>query len=196
MQLIQSEIQKNRALEILSTAFYTSPGITWMIGENQKEKKIKKLLSLFLFEASLNQGAYLTADNNGVVLFFQLQHQRKSIYLTISKLYAFFFVIGVNRGIKAMRYKKIVDDIRPKTGWMGWLVATDNSVVGNVAAYEIKNFMFNQSNHSQETIYVETTVPRVRLLYRAAGYEQYAHIKHPYQDIDVWFMKRDPLIQK
>ncbi len=70
MQLIESETQRTRALDILSKAFYESPGITWMIGETKKEKKIKSLLSIFLFEASMNNGAYLTSDNNGVVLFF------------------------------------------------------------------------------------------------------------------------------
>lgn len=196
MELIESELQKKRALDILSKAFCESPGITWMIGKNKKGKKVKALLSLFLYEASINKGAYLTSDNNGVVLFFQLQKQHFSIFLTIKKIYALLFILGIKRGLKAIKYKKKVDNIRPQKGWMGWLVATDNSVVGNAAAYEIKNFMFKQSDQSQEAIYVETTVPRVRLLYRAAGYTEYAHIQHPYEKIDVWFMRRDPQLKQ
>ena len=115
----------------------------------------------------------------------------------ISKCYLFVYLIifEQRKTRKKRKYKKIVSEIRPKNGWLGWLVATDNSVKGNAAAYEIKNFMFQQSDSSQEAIYVETTVPRVRLLYRAAGYTEYAHIKHPYQQIDVWFMKRYPQLK-
>ncbi len=192
MQLIQSEIQKTRALTILNKAFHESPGITWMLGENKNDKKLNTFLSIFLLEAYVKNGAYLTSDNNGVVLFFRLQNSKASFLLAIKKIYVLLFIIGLNRGIKALKYKKTVSEIRPKTGWLGWLVATDNSVKGNAAAYEIKNFMFEKSDDSKETIYVETTVPRVRLLYRVSGYTEYAHLKHPYNNTDVWFMKRDP----
>lgn len=192
MELIKSEIQITRALTILNKAFHKSPGIVWMLGETKNDKKLNILLSVFLHEASINNGAYLTSDNNGVVLFFQIQNQKSSFFLAIKKIYVLFFVTGFNRGLKALKYKKAVSEIRPKTGWLGWLVATDNSVAGNAAAYEIKNFMFGKSDESNETIFVETTVPRVRILYKMAGYSEYAHLKHPYNNTDVWFMKRDP----
>lgn len=192
MQIIESEMQKTRALTILNKAFHESPGITWMLGENKNDKKLNTFLSIFLLEASVNNGAYLTSDNNGVVLFFQMQKQKSSLLLTIKKIYVLLFITGLYRGIKALKYKKIVSEIRPKNGWLGWLVATDNSVKGNAAAYEIKNFMFEKSDDSEETIFVETTVPRVRVLYKVAGYTEYAHLKHPYNNTDVWFMKREP----
>ena len=47
--------------------------------------------------------------------------------------------MGFNKGAKAIHCKAIVDKIRPKTGWFGWLVATDDTAIGNAAAYEIKN---------------------------------------------------------
>lgn len=152
---------------------------------------------MFLMEASVNNGAYLTSDNNGVVLFFQLQHQRSSLLLTLKKIYVLLFIMGLTRGLQAIKYKKMIDEIRPKQGWFGWLVATDSSVVGNAAAYEIKNFMFQSSDDSQEPVFVETTVPRVRTLYQIAGYIEYASMKHPWQNLDIWFFKREPnLIKK
>lgn len=195
MQTIKTPFEKERALQILEKAFHQSPGIIWMIGE--KQKKIKSFLSMFLMEASVNNGAYLTSDNNGVVLFFQLQHQRSSLLLTLKKIYVLLFIMGLTRGLQAIKYKKMIDEIRPKQGWFGWLVATDSSVVGNAAAYEIKNFMFQSSDDSQEPVFVETTVPRVRTLYQIAGYIEYASMKHPWQNLDIWFFKREPnLIKK
>ena len=100
--------------------------------------------------------------------------------------------MGIKRGIQALKYKKRIDKVRPKQGWLGWLVATDSTAVGNAAAYEIKNFMFNRSDETNAPVFVETTVPRVRLLYLRAGYTQYASIKHPYHNLDIWFLKREP----
>jgi hypothetical protein len=101
--------------------------------------------------------------------------------------------MGFAKGLKALRCKKTVDKIRPDTGWFGWLVATDDTAIGNAAAYEIKNEMFRLADESNEPIYVETTVKRVMVLYKVSGYYEYAKITHPYQqDLTIWFLKRDP----
>ena len=108
----------------------------------------------------------------------------------LRKVFALLFIIGINRGIKAIKYKKKIDNIRPKSGWLGMLVATDQKSKGNVAAYEINREMLRIANETNENIYVETTVPRVRILYKRAGYNEYASIKHPYVDLTVWFMEK------
>lgn len=192
MKAVQTKEEKARALEILEKAFNRSPGIIWMLGEKCNRRKTQKLLSVFLEEAVVKEGAFLTNDYNGVVLFFQLHNNKGSVQLLFKKLYAFLFLMGLRRGIQAIKYKKSIDAIRPKKGWLGWLVATDSDACGKAAAYEIKNWMFQRSDETKEPIFVETTVPRVMILYKAAGYKEYAKIKHPYQNIDIWFMKRDP----
>lgn len=192
MKQISSENEKKRALDILEKAFQCSPGITWMIGKERSQKKIRIFLSMFLLEASVREGAFLTEDNNGVVLFFQLQKNRFSFRLFLKKLYVFLFMMGVKRGFHALKYKKTINSIRPKTGWLGWLVATDNEAESKSAAYEIKQWMFNKGDETNETVFVETTVPRVRILYLKAGYKEYAKIKHPYQNLEIWFLKREP----
>ncbi len=192
MNPIQNNQDKNRALDIMEKAFAGSTGMTWMLRRNNKSN-LRIFLSFFFYEASVKNGAWLTNDRNGVVLFYQLQNHKKSIFNLFRKLYVFIFIMGYNKGLKAIRCKKIVDKIRPQTGWFGWLVATDNAALGNGAAYEIKNEMFRLADEFNEPIYVETTVKRVMILYRASGYYEYAKIKHPYEeDLTIWFMKRDP----
>ena len=50
--------------------------------------------------------------------------------------------------------------------------------------------MFRLADETNEPIYVETTNPRVMLLYKKSGYVEYANLKHPYEDLTIWFMKR------
>ncbi len=183
---------KERALDVLEKAFYNSPGMLWMISPKNKKNNFRNFLSIFLEEAIVKNGAYLTSDRNGVLLFFQLQDKKLSFSLIYKKLYALFFIMGIKNGIRAIYYKNIIDAERPKSGWLGWLVATDSKVKGNLAAYEIKQFMFEQGDKTNQTVYVETTVPRVRLLYLATGYSEFKSLKHPYEDLTIWFMKREP----
>lgn len=192
MNPIQNKQDKNRALDIMEKAFIDSTGMTWMLKRNSK-KHLRIFLSFFFHEVSVKNGAWLTGDRNGVVFFYQLQNHQQSMLNIFRKLYVFVCIMGFTKGVKAMRCKKIVDNIRPKTGWFGWLVATDNTAIGNAAAYEIKNEMFKLADESNEPIYVETTVKRVMVLYKVSGYYEYAKIKHPYkEDLTIWFMKRDP----
>lgn len=191
MHLIQSSTEYNRILEIFENGFKGSPGMTWMIGNNRS--KLKSVLNVFIEEAKLKKGAFITSDGNGAVLYFEVQNHKKSFPLFCKRLYLFFFVLGINNGIKLLRYKKLIDSTRPDRGWLGWFVATDEHAEGTAAAFEIRREMFRIADEVGEPVFVETTIPRVRLLYRAAGYHQYAEVQHPFLDLTIWFMRRDPL---
>ena len=191
MNLIKTKDDRIRALDILENAFISSRGMTWMLKKASK-KNLRIFLTFFFHEATAKKGAYLTSDKNGVVFFYQLQNQHTSKLNFLRGLYIAVVIMGLKKGILAARYKKLMDKNRPKTGWFGWLVATDRTVTGNSAAYEIKQEMFRMADETNEPIYVETTVPRVMALYKVSGYYEYKKIKHPYDDLTIWFMKRDP----
>ena len=86
----------------------------------------------------------------------------------------------------------MIDAVRPKKGWYGWFLATDPGVIGTRAGYEIKRDMYRMADETNEPIYVETTIKRIMILYRKIGFQEYARRKHPYENLDIWFMKRDP----
>ena len=100
--------------------------------------------------------------------------------------------MGIKNGARVIRYKKMIDSIRPGSGWFGWLVATESGTIGCAAGYEMKNEMFRMADESNEPIYLETTTKRACMLYKALGYSEYAQLKHPYADINIWFLKREP----
>lgn len=192
MENIQLDTQQNRAFQILKNAFSTSPGMNWMLRDQSSESGKQRIIEVMFHEALSKKGAYITSDGNGVLLFFQVQNKKFVPRNFFRTLYILNFVTGIKNGIRALRYQKMVAQTRPKKGWLGLLVATDQSVQGNAAAYEIKQEMFRIADETNECIYLETTVPRVRILYTAAGYIEYAQKQHPYADLMIWFFRRDP----
>lgn len=189
MRLISKRQEKERALYLLDKGFQESEGMLWML---KNRKHLNKLLNFLLDESIEAKGAFLTDDSNGVLLYSRLQDQKRSFRIWLRQLHLLVFVLGLKNGLKAIKYRKIVDSIRPKEGWCGWLVTTDSAAVGTEAAYEIKNEMFRMAQATNEPVFVETTIKRVRILYERAGYTEYHQMKHPYQDLTVWFMRKDP----
>jgi hypothetical protein len=189
---IQTTTEKIRAFGILEDSFKDSLGMNWMIRNTKSHNSKKTIIRLMYNEAASKNGAFITDDNNGVVLFFQIQNKKFTFNNLCRAIFIFLFITGVNNGLKAIKYKKLIASIRPKSGWLGLLVATDQNSKDRVAAYEIKQEMFRIADEHNECIYLETTVPRVRVLYRAAGYIEYSEIKHPYADLTIWFFRRDP----
>ena len=107
-------------------------------------------------------------------------------------VYLMITVIGIRRGIRALKTRKLMDTVRPAKGWYGWFLAIEKGVNGNLAGYEIKRDMFRMADDRNETIYVETTDERTMQLYKKIGFLEYEVQKHPYEDLNIWFMKREP----
>jgi hypothetical protein len=193
MNQIQTVQEKKRALDILEKAFINSKGMTWMI--KRKSKTNLRVFLTYLFnEARAKKGTWLTTDNDGVVFFYHLKNRTISFRNIFLKPYVILVVMGYRNGWKAYKYKNIIDATRPQTGWFGWLFATDNTNSGVRAAYEIKEEIFKMADGTKEPIYVETTAKRAMTLYKASGYYEYAKMKHPYENLTIWFMKRDPKV--
>jgi hypothetical protein len=196
MELIKTREDKNKAMQILKNSFSQSQGMNWMLKNKSSSRSKEAIIGLMYHESRLLKGNYLTSDGNGVVLFYQLRKNNFLFSQFLRKLSILIFHTGLRKGLQALRYQKIIHEIRPKTGWLGLLVATNQSVKGNAAAYEIKQAMFSIADEHNETIYVETTIPRVRALYRASGYEEYFSLPHPYFDLNIWFFRREPTNMK
>ena len=193
MNQIKTDSEKNRALDILEQAFYNVPGVMWMIKTTTNRRKhLRIFLSLCFQETSEKHGAYLTSDGNGVVFFYQLQNKPNLLFNFFRKLYLILSIIGVKRSLCVLKTRKMIDGVRPKKGWYGWFLATDKDVIGTRAGYEIKRDMYRMADETNEPIYVETTMKRIMILYKKIGFQEYAKRKHPYEDLDIWFMNRDP----
>ena len=193
MNQIKNSSDRNRAINILENAFYNVPGIMWMIKSTKNRRRDLRIFLSFCFDqTSEKEGAYLTSDKNGVVFFYNLQKKPNKLLDFFRKLYLILMVIGVKTSIRILKTRERVDQVRPKKGWYGWFLATEKETIGIRAAYEIRRDMFRMADETNEPIYVETTIERIRTLYSRIGFYEYAKIKHPYENLNIWFMKRDP----
>jgi hypothetical protein len=193
MELIKCLEDKNRALDILEQAFSSVAAITWMIqGTKNKRELLREFLAYCYHESAEKQGAYLTSDRNGVVFFYNLRSKSWSVSGLFRKLYLMFVVVGMRRSFEILKTRRMIDNLRPKTGWYGWFLATEMDVKGIRAAYEIKRDMYKMADATGEAIYVETTIERIMVLYRRIGFYEYARRTHPYNGLNIWFMRRDP----
>src|SRR5687767_4435236 len=195
MDQIITQTDKIRALDILTEAFLRVPGITWIIKNTKNQKQQLRLFLTSCFaETAEKEGAFITSDKNGVVFFYNLQKKPNPLLTFFRMLYLMIKVIGIRQSFRALKTRRLMDKVRPKKGWYGWFLATEKGVSGNRAGYEIKRDMFRIADAQHETIYVETTDNRTMLLYRRIGFSVYAVRQHPYQDLNIWFMKREPNI--
>ena len=192
MKLVKTRFEEKRAIQILEDAFIDSLGVYWMVKNPEILKQRKWIIRLLFYESQSKDGAYLTSDQNGALLFFQVNQKVISLRLIFLRLYVLFFITGIRNGLDAIKYQKLIASVRPKKGWLGLLVATDKDYRTSKTAFEIKHKMFDSSDASNLCIFIETTVPRVRKLYQSSGYIEYAEIKHPYTDLTVWFFRREP----
>ncbi len=192
MKLVKTRFEDKRAIQILEDAFIDSPGVYWMVKNPENLKQRKWIIRLLFYESKAKNGAYLTSDQNGALLFFQVNQKMTSLRLIFLRLYVLFFITGIRNGLNAIRYQKLIASLRPTNGWLGLLVATDKERRTSKTAFEIKHKMFDSSDASNLCIFIETTVPRVRKLYQSSGYVEYAEMKHPFTDLTVWFFKREP----
>lgn len=190
MYLIHTKKDKKRALEIFNDAFIDSLGIMWVL--KRKTLNSKKLTIKVLFHEGIDKkGAYLTEDKNGALLFFDNNNTRTSLNNIIRKIWLVIIYAGFVNAYRLIKYRELISATRPKGVLIGFLVATDQNMIGNAAAFEIKNQMFAIAKNLKKTICLETSIPRVRRLYKLSGYTEYAEIKHPYEDLTIWFFKKE-----
>ena len=190
MKRIKTREDINRALEIFYAGFMDSLGIMWVL--KRKTILAKKMTIRILFhEGHAKEGAYLTEDINGALLFYETQDNRSDMFNSLRKLYLVLVYAGIRNGLRLITYRKMIATTRPKDALVGFLVATDQNIRGSEAAFEIKREMFNLADKLKKTICLETSIPRVRKLYQLSGYEEYASVNHPYEDLTIWFFKRE-----
>lgn len=192
MELITNQIDKSRALDIIVKAYALSTEMSWIVAKFRSNSALRYFFDISYRDALINNGVFLTSDRNGVVFFYRLQNKKISWNNFSRKIYAFFFLTGIRIGIKVINCKKIINKIRPKEGWVGILIATDMDAFGKAAVLEIKKETYRLADEKNEPIYLETTSPKAMRLYKSAGFIEYNQMKHPYEDLTVWFLVREP----
>lgn len=191
MNKVSNINDKKRALEILELTFLNSNGFNWISNQKFNKRGIKYIIRIIYTVASLRGGAYLSNDKNGVMLFYRMQKHKFSISQIFNYLYLL-FSIGITNTLNVLKYKFIIESLRPKEGLVGLLLATNQRRNLKCLYYDYKKISFQIADKINQPIFIETTSKKARKLYLLSGFYQYLEIKHPFSDLTVWFLRRDP----
>lgn len=189
MRIINSSSEKQKALQILVNAYFDAANVTWMLRKKSK-KNLHAVFNLLYHEARRRNGAYICQNESCVLFLYDQKEKLFSIMQIIRKIYVFLFVTGITKGLQALKFQKLVANIRPKEGLLGMALAMEGKNMTIATIFELKKAVFELSKTQKLPIYAETTVPRLLKLYQTLGFEIYHEMKHPYAELDVWFLKR------
>lgn len=194
MRLIESKEDYERTMDVLTRCFVDTPGMTWMFADNIDRKKgIFELSKYMLDESRLYDGAFISNDGAAIVFMFKMSDEKFSFRKLKYQLRFLIRVTGIKNAIRAAKLKKMTEEIRPREGYVAWLLASDPEVKNTEGPWDIKNSVHNMSVESGLPIFAETTNPRVRLLYRSIGFREYHSMDHPFiEGGKVYFVRRDP----
>lgn len=190
MEEITTVKEKQQALKILVDAYFEAANVTWLLKTKSKEK-LHAIFNLLFHDAQAKNGAFLSKNKVCVLFLYEQKAKNFSILQILRKLHVFLFVTGISNGIKALKFQKLVATIRPKEGLLGMALGVEENQITTATIYEIKRTVFELSKAKNLPIYAETTVPRLLKLYKIVGFELYHEMKHPYADLEVWFLKRE-----
>jgi hypothetical protein len=188
MHLIISATDKQKAIEILAEEYLNANNVTWMFRKKTK-RNVRMLFKILFNEAKAKKGAFITESSSGVLFLYRQDIQKQAFANFFLKLYVLLFVAGISRGLKALKWQKTVNSIRPKEGMLGIAFAISNDENKMKTSFEIKREIKVISTESKLTIYAETTVPRIKILYESIGFEVYHEMEHEFADLRVWFLK-------
>ena len=183
---------KRRCLDILTSAFATTPGLKWMFGKSSPAAQMRLFFRYCLSFVAAKNGAFISTDRCAVVLLHDLSCPRQSVK---SRLYAailFLHVLGPFASLRVMRFRKLVAARRPKKGLYAWFIASDRKASSIQGMYELQRSLFKLSDELMLPIYAEATSARNMILYTLCGFQVYDQMHHPYGDFTVYFLKRDP----
>ena len=191
MRLITNRQESLIAIDILVETYANAPNIKWMF--TQSHRNLEYFFYVLIEDAIEKKGAYLTSNNRGVLLFYNLKTKHFSLSSIYRKAYLIFFIMGIKKSIQIIRLNKLKRKYRPKTGFYGAVLAIKNDKCQWDTRFELKKEIFIMFKNLNLPVYAETTNRRIYLLYKKLGFSKYYEMNHPYADLNIYFMKMDKL---
>lgn len=187
MRLITSKKEASKAVEVFVEAYSHAPNINWMF--KQSPENVRYFFGMLVEEAMDREGAYLTSDNCGVLLLYDMKSKSFSLKVLLKKLYIIIFITGLKRSFQIIRLNHTKSKYRPKSGLYASVLAIKNHKSHWKTIFELKREFSNIAKNLNQPIYLETTNLRYFSLYEKLGFSKFYEMKHPYTDLNIYFLK-------
>ena len=184
---------KNKAVEIICTAFEGIDAVTSIIKyDHKKEERVKVLFNFCVNVAMEKEGAFFTADEMGVALLFKSWKK-----LTFASTVSNYFNL-VHYGITWQRAPQmIIRELRlqkrrtKEKHLYFWLLGFDNSVKDLQRMIQVRDFCFEYAKECQLPIAAETSSKGALKMYLRYGFKIYDEWKPKADKPTLYFIIRD-----
>ncbi|MDC1430997.1 hypothetical protein N8223_01965 [Bacteroidia bacterium] len=184
---------KQKAVDILVSAFSTVPGALWVVKKDKKLKLRVKALCEYCLETSLQKdGGFISSDQKGVALIFDSRKKQKFILSLLGYIMLGNHCIGWDRAWSIIVRERTIQQKRPNTPHLYfWMLAVEDNENGVETIIELRDFAYELSRKANLPICLETTSERNRIMYQRYGFEVYDTWEVAEQNLKIWFMKRE-----
>ena len=179
-------------ISIVTRAFEQNPRAQAMMKKKNPARSVR-IMTEYAFQLVKHfDGIYLSKDKTTVLFYYKKsQYKRKLIdYLRYLKM--FIQAIRPSQFFPTMHREKYIASLRPdyEDYIYVWVLASvpNNRSLNGLA--DIRDHLFGLSEKLKLPILIETTVEKVRKLYRYVGFEEYHKWEDAEAGINVWFLER------
>ena len=179
-------------ISIVSSAFEQNPRVMAMVRKKNPARSVRLMTEYAYTLVEKFDGIYLSEDKT-TVLFYYLESEYKRTfidYLRYGKM--FMKAIRFSQLIPTLKREKYIKSLRPpyEDYIYVWVLGSDPNTTSVRGLVDIRDHLFGLSEKLQLPILIETTVEKVRKLYRYVGFEEYHKWEDTEAGIDVWFLER------
>ena len=186
---------REKVVKIIEESFIKSPSVDWVVSTLKSREKGLRVLAKYAFDVGfIRKGVYLSSDANAIAICYKNSNKIGFIQSHYQNFKLFVGAIGFQKILPVLKRQKYFSQQRPKGKdyLYFWFFGSTNDARGNGSANELQREIFEMSNNEQLPIYIETSIRKNRIVYERFGFEVYHTWHVEKENIDMWFMKREP----
>ena len=179
-------------ISIVTRAFEQNPRAVAMMKKKNPARSVRLMTEYAYQLVDKFDGIYLSKDKTTVLFYYKKSQYKRGLidYIRYGKM--FMQAIRPSQLFPTLKREKYIVSLRPdyKDYIYVWVLGSvpDNKSLKGLS--DIRDHLFGMSEKLQLPILIETTVEKVRKLYRYVGFEEYHKWEDSEAGINVWFLER------
>jgi hypothetical protein len=179
-------------ISIVTRAFEQNPRAVAMMKKKNPARSVRLMTEYAYQLVDKFDGIYLSKDKTTVLFYYKKSQYKRGFvdYIRYGKM--FMRAIRPSQLFPTLKREKYIVSLRPdyKDYIYVWVLGSvpDNKSLKGLS--DIRDHLFGMSEKLQLPILIETTVEKVRKLYRYVGFEEYHKWEDSEAGITVWFLER------
>jgi len=187
-----NQTDRDIVISIISSAFEQNPRAQAIMKKKNPSRSIRLMTEYAYVLVEKFDGIYLSEDRTTVLFYYRKSQYKRGLidYIRYAKM--FIQAIRPSQLFPTLKREKYIASLRPDYEdyiyvWVLGSLPNHTSVKGLI---DTRDHLFGLQQKLQLPILIETTVEKVRKLYRYIGFEEYHKWVDTAAGIDVWFMER------